>query len=80
MDNRKLKLYVGADHISAFAMSAFVALKEKKLSFELVTVDLKARENYLTTYRESFADLQDSNAGSRRFCLVGIIGDCRIPR
>ncbi|MBV7524830.1 glutathione transferase [Pseudomonas sp. PDM29] len=51
MDNRKLKLYVGADHISAFAMSAFVALKEKQLSFELVTVDLKARENYLTTYR-----------------------------
>ncbi|MNF46780.1 Glutathione S-transferase YfcF [compost metagenome] len=51
MDNRKLKLYVGADHVSAFAMSAFVALKEKQLSFELVTVDLKARENYLTTYR-----------------------------
>ena len=51
MENRKLKLYVGADHISAFAMSAFVALKEKKLSFELVTVDLKARENYLATYR-----------------------------
>ncbi|OOQ46312.1 glutathione S-transferase [Pseudomonas fluorescens] len=51
MDNRKLKLYVGADHVSAFAMSAFVALKEKQLSFELVTVDLKARENYLATYR-----------------------------
>ncbi|MNO70511.1 Glutathione S-transferase YfcF [compost metagenome] len=51
MENRKLKLYVGADHVSAFAMSAFVALKEKQLSFELVTVDLKARENYLTTYR-----------------------------
>ncbi|VVN45837.1 Glutathione S-transferase YfcF [Pseudomonas fluorescens] len=52
MDNRKLKLYVGADHISAFAMSAFVALKEKQLLFELVTVDLKARENYLATYRK----------------------------
>jgi glutathione S-transferase len=51
MDNRKLKLYVGADHVSAFAMSAFVALKEKQLSFELITVDLKARENYLATYR-----------------------------
>ncbi|MNS29106.1 Glutathione S-transferase YfcF [compost metagenome] len=51
MENRKLKLYVGADHVSAFAMSAFVALKEKQLSFELVTVDLKARENYLATYR-----------------------------
>ncbi|MBI3908831.1 MAG: glutathione transferase [Pseudomonas fluorescens] len=52
MENRKLKLYVGADHVSAFAMSAFVALKEKQLSFELVTVDLKARENYLVSYRE----------------------------
>ena len=52
MENRKLKLYVGADHVSAFAMSAFVALKEKQLSFELVTVDLKARENYLATYRD----------------------------
>ncbi|CAI8859453.1 MULTISPECIES: glutathione transferase [Pseudomonas] len=52
MENRKLKLYVGADHVSAFAMSAFVALKEKQLSFELVTVDLKARENYLPSYRD----------------------------
>lgn len=51
MDNRKLKLYIGADYVSAFAMSAFVAIKEKQLSFELVTVDLKARENYLATYR-----------------------------
>lgn len=52
MDDRKLKLYVGADHVSAFAMSAFVALKEKQLSFELVTVDLKARENYMPSYRD----------------------------
>ena len=52
MENRKLKLYVGADHVSAFAMSAFVALKEKQLSFELVAVDLKARENYLASYRD----------------------------
>jgi glutathione S-transferase len=52
MENRKIKLYVGADHVSAFAMSAFVALKEKQLSFELVTVDLKTRENYLASYRD----------------------------
>ena len=42
MESTKLKLYVGADFVSAFAMSAFVALKEKQLSFDLVTVDLKA--------------------------------------
>lgn len=52
MENRKLKLYVGADYVSAFAMSAFVALKEKQLSFEFVSVDLKVRENYLANYRD----------------------------
>ncbi|EUB71552.1 hypothetical protein PMI27_005119 [Pseudomonas sp. GM41(2012)] len=52
MESTKLKLYVGADFVSAFAMSAFVALKEKQLSFELVTLDLKARENYQASYRD----------------------------
>ncbi|MGY2262599.1 glutathione transferase [Pseudomonas sp. SDO55104_S430] len=52
MENRKLKLYVGADFISAFAMSAFVALKEKQLSFDFVKVDLKAKENYQANYRD----------------------------
>lgn len=51
MESTKLKLYVGADFVSAFAMSACVALKEKQLSFELVTLDLKARENYQPSYR-----------------------------
>lgn len=51
MESSKLKLYVGADFVSAFAMSAFVALKEKQLSFELVALDLKARENYQDSYR-----------------------------
>ena len=52
MESTKLKFYVGADFVSAFAMSAFVALKEKQLSFELVTLDLTARENYQATYRD----------------------------
>jgi glutathione S-transferase len=52
MESNRIKLYVGADFVSAFAMSAFVALKEKQLSFEVVTVDLKARENYLDKYRD----------------------------
>ena len=52
MESTKLELYVGADFVSAFAMSAFVALKEKQLSFELVTLDLKARENYQANYRD----------------------------
>ena len=52
MGSAKLKLYLGADYVSAFAMSAFVALKEKQLSFDLVTLDLKSRENYLESYRD----------------------------
>jgi glutathione S-transferase len=52
MESNRIKLYVGADYVSAFAMSAFVALKEKQLSFELVTLDLKARENYQAKYRD----------------------------
>ncbi len=52
MGSAKLKLYLGADYVSAFAMSAFVALKEKQLSFDLVTLDLKSRENYLENFRD----------------------------
>ncbi|WP_416740716.1 glutathione transferase [Pseudomonas sp. NFX71] len=52
MESTKLKLYVGADFVSAFAMSAYVALKEKQLSFELVTLELKARENYQASYQD----------------------------
>lgn len=52
MESTKLKLYVGADFVSAFAMSAYVALKEKQLSFELVTLNLKARENYQASYQD----------------------------
>jgi glutathione S-transferase len=51
MESTKLKLYLGADYVSAFAMSAFVALKEKQLLFDLITLDLNARENYLESYR-----------------------------
>lgn len=52
MESTKLKLYVGVDFVSAFAMSAYVALKEKQLSFELVTLELKARENYQASYQD----------------------------
>jgi glutathione S-transferase len=52
MESAKFKLYLGADYVSAFAMSVFVALKEKQLSFGLVTLDLKVRENYQANYRD----------------------------
>jgi glutathione S-transferase len=40
-----LKLYVDSRYTSPYAMSAFVALTEKKLSFEMVPVDLSKSEN-----------------------------------
>lgn len=45
MNNRPLRLYVDAQFTSPYAMSAFVALREKGLEFELLTLDLDAAEN-----------------------------------
>jgi len=42
----KLLLYVDAQFASPYAMSAFVALREKGLRFEITTLDLAARANY----------------------------------
>lgn len=41
-----LLLYVDAQFASPYAMSAFVALHEKGLPFEITTVDLAAKENH----------------------------------
>lgn len=46
----KLVLHVDAQFDSPFALSAFVALTEKRLPFELATVDLDARENQQPDY------------------------------
>lgn len=51
MNESNLTLYVGSDFVSAFAMSAFVALKEKELNFDLELIDLKNKKNYLPQYR-----------------------------
>lgn len=45
MAHNALHLYVDAQFASPYAMSAFVALSEKGLSFEVVTVDLAVNEN-----------------------------------
>jgi len=52
MNTTAIYLYVGADYVSAFAMSAFVALKEKGLAFDLRTVDLKSKQQHGSAYRE----------------------------
>ena len=40
MAHNTLRLYLDAQFASPYAMSAFVALSEKGLSFEVTTVDL----------------------------------------
>ena len=45
MAHNTLRLYLDAQFASPYAMSAFVALSEKGLSFEVVTVDLAVNEN-----------------------------------
>lgn len=45
-----MKLYVDSLYTSPYAMSAFVALHEKKIPFEIETVDLGAGINHLAPY------------------------------
>ena len=51
MSEPKFTLYVDSLHISPYAMSAYVALREKALTFELVGVDLEGRENLAQGFR-----------------------------
>lgn len=46
MAHRNLRLYVDAQYASPYAMSSFVALQEKGLSFEIATVDLAANAHH----------------------------------
>ena len=53
MPSTSLRLYVDAQFASPYAMSAFVALHEKGLSFELVTIDLASNANLEHGYAAS---------------------------
>lgn len=50
MHNAPLHLYVDAQLTSPYALSAFVALREKRLEFELSTVDLDAAQQHADPY------------------------------
>jgi glutathione S-transferase len=47
-----LKLYVDSRYTSPYAMSAFVALTEKKLSFDVITIDLNKAEQYQADFSQ----------------------------
>ena len=50
MAHNTLRLYLDAQFASPYAMSAFVALSEKGLSFEVTTVDLAVNENLAVNF------------------------------
>ena len=45
MKNEPITLYADAQFASPYAMPAYVALREKNLPFELLTLDLDTAEN-----------------------------------
>lgn len=45
-----LRLYVDSQFTSPYAMSVFVALHEKGMDFQMITVDLAASENQAGAY------------------------------
>lgn len=52
MNSPSFTLYVDAQFLSPYAMSAFVALTEKNQPFELRTVDLTLQHNHLPEYAQ----------------------------
>ncbi|WP_339527591.1 glutathione transferase [Pseudomonas sp. EL_65y_Pfl2_R96] len=50
MNNSRLRLYVDAQFTSPYAMSAFVALREKGIEFELSPLNLETSENQTPDY------------------------------
>ncbi|MFJ3522879.1 glutathione transferase [Pseudomonas sp. NPDC090203] len=50
MNTARTRLYVDAQYTSPYAMSAFVVLKEKSIDFELIALDLGAREHQAKDY------------------------------
>jgi len=50
LEKQDIKLYVDAQFTSPYAMSVFVALHEKGLDFELLTIDLEANAQHKPDY------------------------------
>lgn len=50
VEHETIHLYVDAQFASPYAMSAFVALSEKGLAFDVKPIDLSARENQAASY------------------------------
>ena len=69
MSSGKLVLFVGKDFVSVFAMSAYVALAEKGLEFAIQVVDLKAKEQFKSAYRDISLTCRVPTLVHGGFCL-----------
>ncbi len=69
MSKNPLTLYAGADLVSVFAMSAFVALQEKGLAFEIRKIDLKAKEQLRSEYQDISMTCRVPALVHEGFCL-----------
>ncbi len=70
VNDSRLRLYVDAQFTSPYAMSVFVALREKGIEFELSPLDLDAFEKPVRRLCQPLADPARTDAGAWRFCLV----------
>lgn len=69
MTTDQLTLFVGSDFVSVFAMSAFVALREKGLQFEVRKVDLKAKEQLKPDYADLSLTCRVPTLVHQGYCL-----------
>jgi glutathione S-transferase len=69
MDKTDLTLYTDSRLVSPYAMSVFVTLMEKGLSFEIERINLKAQEQYDSGYAHISLPRRVPTLIDRKFCL-----------
>ncbi len=70
MQPDKLVLYADAQLASPYAMSVFVALTEKCLPFDVVTVDLSAGAHREPGFYRHLVDAARAHLAARWLCAV----------
>ncbi len=64
-----MKLYIDANYLSPYAMTAFVALREKALAFDMVRLNLKKDEHLASEYASVSSTRRVPTLNNHGFCL-----------
>lgn len=64
-----MKLFIDSNHLSPYAMSAFVALREKSIPFDVVPIDLQGNEHSGPLYAGVSTTLRIPTLGHDQFTL-----------